>query len=642
MYKILMKSYLLLFLLFIFPAIILGQTKGLAANPDAVDAKGNKAKPPIELYKIITANRDTIHLDSTLTIQKQYKFNYLRKDNFELLPFSNVGQTYNSLAYTFDDLNLKPKFVAQSHHFNYQQIDDINYYNVPTPLSELYFKTAFNQGQQLDAFFTINTSPQFNFSLEYKGVRSLGQYQHNLTSTGNFIFTANYKTKNDRYNIRTHFAAQDVLNLENGGLTTNSLNLYVTDNPEFTDRGRLDVNFTDGENKLEGIRFYAEHEYALIRNSDSLSHNVFSIGNIISYEDRFYEYRQTNPFLDFGPAYVTTNLLDNVKLEDFNTKGYVHLDNSLIGKITAWAGYTDYNYGYNSVLNLDAGRIENRLKGNLIEVGGAYEKEYRGFELSGKGAINLSGDFTGNYLQGSAGYALDADNKVKASITVHSVAPNFNFLLYQSDYQNYNWQTDFQNVKTQELKFQLKSKKLLDASVSYTGIDDYTYFALNSDSLPKPKQADVRVDYLKIKAERTFKYGNIALANTIMYQKVVSGEGVLNVPQLVTRNSLYYEDHWFKRALFLQTGVTFKYFSEYNMNGYDPVLSEFYVQNDQKLGGFPLFDIFFNAKVRQTRIFFTWENFNQLFQSSNNQFSAPNVPYRDAVIRFGLVWDFFL
>ena len=65
--------------------------------------------------------RDTTYVDTTLSIKKKYKFNYLRKDNFELLQFSNVGQTYNSLAYSFDRLNLKPLFVAQSHHFNYKE-----------------------------------------------------------------------------------------------------------------------------------------------------------------------------------------------------------------------------------------------------------------------------------------------------------------------------------------------------------------------------------------------------------------------------------------------------------------------------------------------------------------------------------------
>ncbi len=634
-----MKQFLLLILLLLASATVVCQNQNTG---NSKTSSKKREKPPIDLYKIISADRDTTYLDTTLSIQKEYKFNYLRRDNFELLPFSNVGQTYNSLAYTFDELNLKPLFAAQSHHFNYRDIDDIKYYNVPTPLTELYFKTAFQQGQQLDAFFTINTSPQFNFSLEYKGVRSLGKYQHILTSTGNFVFTSNYHTKNERYNIRAHVAAQDVLNQENGGLTPNSLQLFLTDNGEFTDRGRLDVNFEDGENKLEGLRFYLDHEYELISQKDSLNYSVLIIGNSVTYEDKFYEYRQVTPFEGFGDSYVTANILNKTKLEDFYAKGYARFDNSILGKITAWAGYTDYNYGYNNLLILDSGRIPNRLKGNIIESGAAYEKEYRGFQLSGKGAINVAGDFDGNYLMGAARYVLNKDNMAKASITIHSVAPNFNFLLNQSDYVRYNWKNNFNNVKTQELKFELLSKKLFDASVSYTGIDDYTYFGLSSDSIPQPMQALERVDYLKVKAEKTFTYGNFGLANTIMYQQVVGGESVFNVPQFVTRNSLYYEDHWFSKALFLQTGVNFKYFTKYQMNGYDPVLAEFYVQNNQELGGFPLFDIFFNAKVRQTRIFFKWEHFNQLFQSSNSHFSAPGYPYRDAVIRFGLVWDFFL
>ena len=91
----------------------------------------------------------------------------------------------------------------------------------------------------------------------------------------------------------------------------------------------------------------------------------------------------------------------------------------------------------------------------------------------------------------------------------------------------------------------------------------------------------------------------------------------------------------------MQTGVSLKYFTQFNSNAYDPVLAEFYVQNEQEIGGFPMIDIFFNAKVRQTRIFFKFEHINALFSSTKDYFSAPGYPYRDAVIRFGLVWNFF-
>ena len=367
----------------------------------ALPKKDKEEKPPIALYKIVSHDRDTTYLDTTLSIQKEYKFNYLRKDAFELLPFANVGQTYNTLAYDFSRKNFKPQFVAQSHHFNYDQIEDISYYNVPTPLTELYFKTAFEQGQQLDAFFTVNTSEQFNFSVSYKGIRSLGQYQQALTSTGNFRFTTNYRTKNNRYKIRAHMVAQDILNQENGGLRATSIPLFVNDEGNFDDRARLDVNFENAENKLEGLRFYADHEYELISQRDSLSYNVLAIGNQISYEDKFYEYRQVAPFDGFGESFEAADLKKETTLEDFNAQAFAKLDNSLLGKIGAFIGYTNYNYGYNSVLILDDGRIPNRLQGDIITAGANYKKQYKGFALEGEGFINVAGDFDANYLKGT-------------------------------------------------------------------------------------------------------------------------------------------------------------------------------------------------------------------------------------------------
>lgn len=382
----------------------------LAQNGPTPATKVKKDKPPIELYRIISANRDTTHVDTSLTIKKEYQFNYLRKDNFELMPFANVGQTYNTLAYDFNKKNLIPLFAAQSHHFNYLEIEDMKYYHVPTPLTELYFKTAFEQGQQLDAFFTVNTSEQFNFSVAYKGVRSLGNYQQMLSSTGNFRFTTSYHTKDRRYKARAHIAAQDILNEENGGLTENSLFLFRTDDPEFEDRARLDVNFENAENKLEGLRFYGEHEYDLLGKRDSLGFNVLTIGNRLSYEDKFYEYRQNEPFDGFGVSYETSDLKKTTKLEHFNAQAFARLESSLIGELGAFVGYTDYNYGYNTVLILDEGRISNRLKGNIIQLGASYNKQYRGFELSGEGALNLAGDFDGNYLTAAASFAFNEEN----------------------------------------------------------------------------------------------------------------------------------------------------------------------------------------------------------------------------------------
>jgi len=628
------------FLIFLFLFI---SAFAYSQNADREASKKKKEKPSITLYKIVSAQRDTTFVDTSLSIQKEYKFNYLRRDIFELQEFVNVGQTYNTLAYNFNDTNLKPLFAAQSHHFNYTEIEGMRYFNVPTPITELYFKTAFKQGQQLDAFFTINTSEQFNFSAEYMGVRSLGSYQHSLTSTGKFKFTSNYHTKNKRYQMRAHLAAQEILNEENGGLTESSIILFTENVNDFKDRGRLDVNYEDAENLLKGFRVFIDQEYHLIHKKDSLSPSSLSLGNKISFEDKSYTYRQVSPYVSFGESFVNSNLNSKVKLEDFNVQAYSRFDNSTIGNLTAFIGYTDYNYGYNRALYLDEGTINNRLKGDLLQAGASYKKIFGGFQIFGEGALNISGDFDASLIKAGASYRVNEKNKVSAEIKTHSVAPNFNFLLFQSDYKNYNWQTDFDNVKTQQLAVHLESNNIVNASVSYSGIDDYAYFAIKAnDSTPTPHQYSERIDYVKVKLQKEFRYKNFGLENTLLYQEALSGEEVLSVPQFITRNTLYFQDEWFKKAIFAQTGVTFKYYANYTMNAYDPVLAEFYVQNDQELGGIPYFDIFFNARVKQVRFYFKYENIGALFTSTNEYFAAPGYPYRDAVIRFGIVWNFFL
>ena len=604
----------------------------------------SKAKKPeivITDYKIISSRNDSTFVDTTLTIQKEYKFNYLRKDNFNLISFSNLGQTYNTLSQDFESARIIPEFGARAKHFNFMEIEDINYYYVPTPFTELMYKTAFEQGQLLDALFTVNTSNQLNFSIAYKGMRSLGKYQNILSSTGNFRFTTNYKTKDNKYNLRGHIVFQDVFNEENGGLTDEEVEFFENGNIDYLDRSIFDMNFQNAENILKGRRFHLDHSYALIKQEDSLSKNELKLVNILSAVDKDYQFEQRAENSYFGDSFKSTSLFDKVIYDEFYGLLGASYYNNIIGKVGFAVNYTNYNYGYNSLVVIDQSNITNRLKGDVLGFRASYDKSFNKFDLSGELGSNLSGDFTGNFLLAKINYDLNESNSIQLQLNSNSRAPNYNFLLHQSDYINYNWQNDFNNIRTNQFSANIKSKKLLNITADFTTIDNYTYFEKNSEGFVKPFQNSSTITYLRLKVNKEFRYKNFALDNTIMYQNVQDDNESFNVPDVITRNTLYYSNHFFKKALFLQTGVTLNYFTKYHMNAYDPLLSEFYTQNNGSYGNFPRLDFFLDAKIRQTRIYLKAEHFNSSF-TGYNYYSAPNYPYRDFTVRFGLVWNFFL
>ena len=623
--------------------------------------KKNEIKPetdPITIkdYKMISFARDTTFLDTTLTIQKEYKYNYLRKDDFELMPFSNVGQPYNQLGVNFERRNLYPQMGAKAKHFNYAEMEDVDYYNVATPMTDILFKTTLEEGQLLDALLTFNTSRRLNFSIGYEGMRSLGKYNFDQGESGNFKTTTNYVTKNGRYSLMAHIAAQSVEAQENGGLVDRSQ--FESGVADFSERVKLDVWFDSqrASNKVLGKRYFLDHKYKLIKkqkDSSRIEKTSLAIGHEFNYETKYYQFTQPTQNSYFGEA-LLPNIMDKGSLKTMYNQVSVDFYNATLGSLQANLSAYNYDYSFNSILIKEDGqRIENQLKGNEIALGATYEKQIGGFLVRGAIKYNLAGDLTGNIIDASASYRFNEKNKMRVAFHTSARMPDFNYLLYQSDYLNYNWQNTatFKNERVNSLEANFDSRFWGSLTAKLTNLDNYTYFALNSDPIGtiedgsvnliiKPFQEATSLQYLKLKYVKEFKVGGFALNNTIMYQNVNQTNNVFNVPQLVTRNTLYFSAEIFKKAMYLQTGVTLKYFTEYNMNGYNPLLGEFYTQNTEKIGGYPLLDFFINAKVQQTRIFLKAEHFNSSF-SKSNYYSAPNYPYRDFVIRFGLVWNFF-
>ena len=640
-----MKNIFFVFLFFCFFSFsqkrnILNDTANdsLKSNKNySINSKDSVRKPPNNLYKIYTLQKDTTFVDTSLTINSEYKYNFLRKDIFGLMPFSNEGQTYNTLDYGLKNKSIMPMIGFSGKHFNYLEAKDIKYYSVPTPLTDLYFKTVMEQGQSLDAFLTINTKPNLNFSIAYKGLRSLGKYVNFLSSSGNFRFTSSYFTKDKRYILNAHFTGQDISNQENGGIINTSD--FESGDDNFKERDRLEVYFEDATSLLKGNRFFVDHSFKL----NKLNPNSLVFTHQFSQEYKFFEFTQSAANTRFGSSF--SNRINNKTRYNnlYNKLGIAYKTKSY-GDLEFFIEDNNYNYYYNSVVYDSFGNISvpNSISERVNMIGGNYT--YFANKLIAKFSVSQAISDQGiSNIEANAKYKLNDDYQFEFNYQKLNSLPNLNYTLYQSSYVDYNWFNNFKTEKLNQFTFSANTK-WINLSAQYKVLNDHLFFDNTTNNIAtlivKPVQYDKTINYFSVKANKEIKFWKFALDNTILYQAVDQVDDVVNVPQLTTRNTLYFSEYVFKKAMFLQTGVTFQYFTEYYANDYNPLIGEFYVQNETKIGGFPMFDFFINARVRQTRIFLKAEHFNSAW-TGNNFYSAPNYPYQDFIVRFGLVWNFF-
>ena len=167
----------------------------------------------VEDYKILHFDNTETTVDTTLSLKGEYTFNFLRKDYFELLPLPNMGEGFNKMGYDFQTDPLTPQMGARVKHFGYFEKEDVNYYEVPSPYTELFFKSTFKQGQNLDATLAINTSPKFNVAVSFKGFRSMGKYISSLSRSRQFRLSTQYQSYDKRYRLRLHQIRRIMLKL---------------------------------------------------------------------------------------------------------------------------------------------------------------------------------------------------------------------------------------------------------------------------------------------------------------------------------------------------------------------------------------------------------------------------------------------
>lgn len=645
-----MRNYLFFLLLFGMISIGASQEKAddttTGKSPFLSIRPKKKKKDSLSLtaknYKMISLWQDTVSVDTSLTLKKYFKHNLLGKDTFGRMPFSNVGQPFNTLIYHSENTNQTALLGATAKDYLYTPVKDVLYYSVPTPLTELRYKNGIEQGDMLDALFTVNFLPELNVFIGYKGMTSLGNYQNMATESGNFKAGASFHSSDKRYSGVVHYTSSTLSQQENGGISNPEQ--FESGNSQYLNRAVLDVAFTNASSKKISERYFLQHQYRFFQIGSSSSNEGLTLKHQLYTEKQLYSFQQTVSNTYFGAAYVPESISDRVSLKTIHNELGAELSLPYLGKSYIFGKVQHYRYKFNNLFYKQGVLQPHQIVSTDYLLGATWNRTLGGFSVEANIQKMLLGKMSRNFAQGEISYRFSSQTRATVGASLQTSMPTFMQMLYQSDYKSYQWNhtDDFNPIFSKNVFANISTPwGAISADISH--INNYTYFKSESNdkqNIVSVHQQNEAISHAKIDIHQAYSLWKFTLDNRITFQHVIQNTPILNVPTYVGRHTLYFSTYLFDKAMFLQTGLCVNYFSSYYANEYNPLLSEFITQTQTKIGAFPVMDYFVNAKVKTMRIFISAEHFNASF-TGYNYYSAPKYPYRDLTIRFGIVWNFF-
>ena len=606
-------------------------------NFENAKSKKDSIKPkllklPADRYKIFTVKNDTVSVDTTLTIRDYYKFNPLYKDDFSYLTFQNTGQPLTQLAFDITTEDIRPGFVAVTKLTDCWQHSQIPFFRTPTPYTDLSFINGVKQGQVANSFFATNINSQLNVAAGYRGLSSLGLYQRSVAESDRVFVNLDYTSKNNRYKLKTYYFTYNKTNEENGGIK--DVTQFEQPGRDFIDRGRIEVNLNDAESQLKKRRFFVGQSYGILKNK-------FLLINHSIYQYNMYQFTEDHLNDIIGSSSVvglSDKLKDSLSLRTFQNFSGLQFKIKQF-KLESGVRYLYQFYNFKDAKILNGQTYPKFLEYNDLLLDNSLKVKLGKLSLDGQLNIGFTNNIAGYYLNAVASYKLPKDFVLSAQLKSITKRPDFKFILYQSAYDKFNWyHPEFKNELTQKLQAKLSHKIFGKLSVNQIIVNNYTFFA--QDSLPQQDAAGVK--YSALKYQNDYRYKHWGVSGDVLVQKVLGGSQILSLPSYVLRGSLFYSHYYYQHNLYVQGGFTTKYFEAFYAKAYNPVLSDFVVQNYQKIGGYPIVDFFINFKVKRFKLYFKLAHLNALLKQEHpDYYVAPLQPYRDFNIRFGARWIFF-
>jgi len=593
--------------------------------------------------------------DTTFSLFNRYK----ATDKYSPVNASlgNYGLPFYQINF-FDRVTDPDKFLYSSYYPLMFAADKAVFMNTQKPYTELIWSYGGPRETSEQTFrirHSQNVNRFLNFGLIYDIVYSLGQYNYQRAEDKNFTFYSSYT--GDKYKLYFEGSINNFVSFENGGVTDmNSLdmpktrevpvNLGSLNNASSLLKNRnllLVQRYTFGGSSVSKSDTIKKKKSGFFGLSGTFSHIFLLEGNKRVYSDSypesgFYDSIFISKVATFDS--LSARSMKNTLRFDFTTNesrkfrlgGGVGIRNELLKYSQIIPTHDAVTMADTAIWKRSSNVLVGRLYNNIgdkfrwIATGELFLTGYRA------GDFNLSGEISKSFdwKKGRAAWLING--------LMANRQPSFWYSQWGSNHFEWN------NSLGKEFRIDLSTTfrypaRKAEIRFNYAIIDNYTDFDVTAH--PSQHSGGLSIAALALKKEMVaWKFH---LSTDVILQSS-SNTSVVDLPLATIRAAGYFE-HLFRfektgGKLNTQLGVDVTYNTTYYPYNYMPSTGRFFRQTEYTAGNYPFINVFFNWKVKRTRVFIMFDHVNAGFMGYNYNM-LPLYPMNVRMFRYGLAWTFY-
>lgn len=688
-----MKRSLYLFILTLIPTCLLAQaprggkggfslsnlSKGSNKVPDSLliaDSTELKSKKVIA-YRLTPLLGDAYMAPMDTSILNTANSTLVEGKGLAIGYLANLGSAAQTRIFS-ERKEARDFIFADAYDYYITTPENARFYDTKTPFTDIMYTTggsSTNKEEQLVGTLAINFGKKINVGGDFDYIYGRGHYNSNGNKLVNYRVFGSYRS--DRYELNAYFRELNYVTHENGGLTNDA----VLTNPDDYAEGKkqmmskdFPVKYTDVFNRIQGKELFLTHRYNLgfFRELDETDEEgyakevfvpVSSIIHTFQYEDMNRQFTAPNStgidtlYNQGMPFNYDENLNDLTY--------YWQMKNTFA--LSLREGFQNWvKFGLTAFIDLEKRRYQMQdgkrdytqegnsnqssfsspfIQGSSIAtydefstfIGAElYKRQGKLLTYNARGELCVVGDDVGEFrangeLQTSF-KLFKKDAYIKANAYIKNTTPAFFQRHYHSRY--FWWDKGLNNIQQfyagGEINLASTETRI---SAGVESIQNYVYFGKNGE----PEQHDSNIQVITARLKQDFHFRALGWENELAYQ-ISSNQSVLPLPDLSVYTNLYLK---FKLAkvLSVQIGADMHYNTAYYAPYYEAATQQFQVQDEVKVGNYPLINAYVNFHLKQARFFVTAYNLSSKFVAPN-YFSLAHYPLNPMVLKMGVAVRF--